>query len=152
MISTATAHSTLMEGSQGEEVTYLQQLLNSKSHATIAVDGYFGEETKQMVQIYQRNHGLVVDGIVGEKTWSSLEGNQVASPAQSLTHPTLMEGSSGSDVIYLQQLLNKKGRATIAVDGYFGSETKQMVEIYQRNHGLVVDGIVGSKTWSSLSS
>ena len=61
-----------MEGSQGEEVTYLQQLLNSKSHATIAVDGYFGEETKQMVQIYQRNHGLVVDGIVGQLSWSSL--------------------------------------------------------------------------------
>ena len=73
MASTTTAHSTLMEGSKGEEVTYLQQLLNKKSHATIAVDGYFGEETKQMVQIYQRNHGLVVDGIVGEKTWSSLE-------------------------------------------------------------------------------
>lgn len=152
MASTATAHSTLMEGSVGEEVTYLQQLLNKKSHATIAVDGYFGEETKQMVQIYQRNHGLVVDGIVGEKTWSSLEGNQVASAAQSLTHPTLMEGSSGDDVIYLQQLLNKKGRATIAVDGYFGSETKQMIQIYQRNHGLVVDGIVGQKTWNSLES
>ena len=152
MATTTTAHNTLMEGSIGEEVTYLQQLLNKKSHATIAVDGYFGEETKQMVQIYQRNHGLVVDGIVGEKTWSSLEGNQVASPSPTLTHPTLMEGSSGSDVIYLQQLLNKKSRATIAVDGYFGEETKQMVEIYQRNHGLVVDGIVGEKTWSSLEA
>jgi peptidoglycan hydrolase-like protein with peptidoglycan-binding domain len=152
MTSTATTHSTLMKGSVGEEVTYLQQLLNKKSHATIAVDGYFGEETKQMVQIYQRNHGLVVDGIVGEKTWSSLEGNQVASAAQSLTHSTLMEGSVGDEVTYLQQLLNKKSHATIAVDGYFGSETKQMVEIYQRNHGLVVDGIVGEKTWSSLES
>jgi len=152
MASTATAHSTLMSGSVGDEVTYLQQLLNQKSHATITVDGYFGEETKQMVEIYQRNHGLVVDGIVGEKTWSSLEGNRVASPALTLTHPTLMSGSSGSDVTYLQQLLNKKSRATIAVDGYFGSETKQMVEIYQRNHELVVDGIVGEKTWSSLES
>lgn len=73
MACTAAAHSTLMEGSVGEEVTYLQQLLNKKGRTTIAVDGYFGEETKQMVQIYQRNHGLVVDGIVGEKTWSSLE-------------------------------------------------------------------------------
>jgi peptidoglycan hydrolase-like protein with peptidoglycan-binding domain len=72
--------------------------------------------------------------------------------AGTTTHPTLMEGSSGDDVIYLQQLLNKKGRATIAVDGDFGAETKQMVEIYQRNHGLVVDGIVGQKTWNSLES
>jgi peptidoglycan hydrolase-like protein with peptidoglycan-binding domain len=152
MASTATAHSTLMSGSVGDEVTYLQQLLNKKSHATIAVDGYFGEETKQMVEIYQRNHGLEVDGIVGEKTWSSLEGNQAASDAPTVTHPTLMSGSSGDDVIYLQQLLNKKGRATIAVDGYFGEETKQMVEIHQRNHELVVDGIVGPQTWSSLES
>jgi peptidoglycan hydrolase-like protein with peptidoglycan-binding domain len=73
MASTVTAHSTLMSGSVGEEVTYLQQQLNSKSRATIAVDGYFGSETKQMVEIYQRNHGLVVDGIVGQKTWNSLE-------------------------------------------------------------------------------
>jgi g-D-glutamyl-meso-diaminopimelate peptidase len=72
--------------------------------------------------------------------------------AGTTTHPTLREGSSGDDVIYLQQLLNKKGRATITVDGYFGSETKQMVQIYQRNHGLEVDGIVGQKTWSSLES
>ncbi|HEY9728766.1 MAG TPA: peptidoglycan-binding protein [Chroococcales cyanobacterium] len=152
MASVATTHPTLMSGSVGEEVTYLQQLLNQKGRATIKVDGYFGDETKQMVEIYQRNHGLVVDGIVGQQTWSSLEGNQVASPAPTLTHPTLMEGSSGDDVIYLQQLLNKKGRATIAVDGYFGSSTKQMVEIHQRNHELVVDGIVGPQTWSSLES
>jgi peptidoglycan hydrolase-like protein with peptidoglycan-binding domain len=137
-----------MEGSQGEEVTYLQQLLNSKSHATIAVDGYFGSETKQMVEIYQRNHGLVVDGIVGQQTWSSLEGNKTASAVT--THPTLMEGSVGDEVTYLQELLNKKSRATIPVDGDFGPSTKQMVEIYQRNHGLVVDGIVGQLSWSSL--
>jgi peptidoglycan hydrolase-like protein with peptidoglycan-binding domain len=152
MASTTTVHNTLMEGSVGEEVTYLQQLLNKKSHATIVVDGYFGEETKQMVQIYQRNHGLKVDGIVGEKTWSSLEGNQTASAAPTLTKSTLMEGSVGDEVTYLQQLLNKKSRATIAVDGYFGSETKQMVQIYQQNYGLVVDGIVGEKTWNSLES
>ena len=150
MKSTATAHSTLMEGSVGEEVTYLQQLLNKKSRATIAVDGYFGAETKQMVEIYQRNHGFVVDGIVGPQTWNSLEGNQTANAAT--THPTLMEGSGGEEVTYLQQLLNKKSRATIAVDGYFGEETKQMVQIYQRNHGFVVDGIVGPQTWSSLEA
>jgi peptidoglycan hydrolase-like protein with peptidoglycan-binding domain len=141
-----------MSGSFGEEVTYLQQLLNSKSRATIAVDGYFGSETKQMVEIYQRNHGLVVDGIVGQQTWSSLEENQTASAAQEKSHSTLMSGSFGEEVTYLQQLLNSKSRATIAVDGYFGSETKQMVEIYQRNHGLEVDGIVGQKTWNSLES
>jgi peptidoglycan hydrolase-like protein with peptidoglycan-binding domain len=73
-MASTTSHPTLMEGSQGDEVIYLQQLLNKKSRATIAVDGDFGSETKQMVQIYQRNHGLVVDGIVGQKTWSSLEG------------------------------------------------------------------------------
>lgn len=72
MVSTASTHSTLMEGSHGEEVTYLQQRLNSKERATIAVDGYFGPETKEMVEIYQRHHGLVVDGIVGPQTWSSL--------------------------------------------------------------------------------
>jgi peptidoglycan hydrolase-like protein with peptidoglycan-binding domain len=49
----------------------------------------------------------------------------------------------------LQYLLNAHG-ARITVDGVFGSATEAAVRTYQRSHGLVADGIVGSATWSSV--
>ena len=38
------------------------------------VDGDFGVKTKAAVMAFQKAKGLVVDGIVGTKTWSKLLG------------------------------------------------------------------------------
>jgi len=57
-----------------------------------------------------------------------------------LAHPAM----SGDDVGIVQ-------RATGAVDDYlFGNKTRQAVEAFQRSHGLVVDGVVGPKTWAAI--
>lgn len=58
-------------------------------------------------------------------------------------------GSSGKDVLKLQQLLNQGGY-NIADDGIFGKETQDAVRDYQKKNGLTVDGIVGDKTWAVL--
>jgi N-acetylmuramoyl-L-alanine amidase len=47
---------------------YLQWRLN------ISVDGIFGSNTKKAVMAYQTARGLMVDGIVGNITWSKLIG------------------------------------------------------------------------------
>lgn len=56
------------------------------------------------------------------------------------------------DVAELQCLLNKKMYAGLPSNGYFGPKTETAVRTWQRNHGLVIDGIVGPKTWESLCS
>lgn len=58
--------------------------------------------------------------------------------------PTLRRGSSGPDVVILQQRLG------ISADGKFGPGTEASVKTFQRGHGLTADGIVGPKTWSAL--
>ena len=65
---------TLRKGSTDHDaVAYLQTLLNSpKLSYVIAVDGIFGPETEKTVMDFQRFHNLVVDGIVGQKTWRTL--------------------------------------------------------------------------------
>lgn len=57
---------TLRKGSKGEEVKRLQRLLN------LTDDGIFGPATEAAVKEYQKTHGLVADGIVGDKTWEAL--------------------------------------------------------------------------------
>ena len=54
--------------------------------------------------------------------------------------PTLQRGASGSFVLVVQAIIG------VAADGQFGSFTEAAVRQFQRDHGLVPDGIVGSKT------
>lgn len=63
---------------------------------------------------------------------------------------TLKFGNSGADVTYLQQRLTAKGYGVGAIDGKFGIKTLEAVKAFQAEHNLVVDGIVGAKTWAAL--
>lgn len=56
----------LKEGSKGQEVVELQLALG------ITADGVFGSGTKQSVMAYQREKGLMVDGLVGEQTLATI--------------------------------------------------------------------------------
>lgn len=58
-------------------------------------------------------------------------------------------GSTGRAVRESQQRLADRGWAVI-VDGVFGPGTDRVVRTYQKEHGLDVDGVVGSMTWLSL--
>lgn len=61
----------LRNGSQGDDVKYLQETLKGLGYA-IGVDGIFGQETDKAVREYQKKNGLSVDGIVGPQTWAKL--------------------------------------------------------------------------------
>lgn len=57
---------TVKYGAKGNITRIIQEILG------ISVDGIFGSQTLQSVKDFQQKHGLVIDGIVGEKTWSKL--------------------------------------------------------------------------------
>jgi len=64
-----------------------------------------------------------------------------------LTLRRAMSGAAVTDAI--TQLQTKLG---INADGKFGPKTEAVVRVFQRNHNLVPDGIVGPKTWTALDA
>lgn len=67
-------------------------------------------------------------------------------------HPTLRKGSAGECVKELQELLIKAGYSCgkYGSDGRFGDGTLEAVKAFQADRGLIVDGVVGTKTWAEL--
>ena len=65
--------SYLEELSSGDEVRYLQGVLAVKAHATLKVDGNFGEETMNVVIAFQGINGLPATGIVDDATWAKID-------------------------------------------------------------------------------
>ncbi|HEY9726930.1 MAG TPA: N-acetylmuramoyl-L-alanine amidase [Chroococcales cyanobacterium] len=63
----------------------------------------------------------------------------------------LQEGATGSEVKQLQERLQKLGFNPGAPDGAFGPATKAAVMAFQKAQGIVADGIVGDKTWTTLN-
>jgi len=60
-------------------------------------------------------------------------------------------GSTGPDVVALQQALAKAGFDPGGSDGAFGPGTESAVEAFQRSAGIAADGVVGPQTAASLS-
>lgn len=53
-------------------VKYIQKYLNSLGYNCGEVDGIFGNNTKNAVMKWQKDNKLVVDGIIGVKSWKKL--------------------------------------------------------------------------------
>ena len=71
-------------------------------------------------------------------------------PPPPTVRPTLREGSRGDAVVELQMMLISLGYNPGSTSGIFGPLTNTAVRSFQRDNGLVVDGIVGPITWAAL--
>ncbi|MCC2280348.1 helix-turn-helix domain-containing protein [Streptomyces sp. ET3-23] len=69
----------------------------------------------------------------------------------SATRTALMEtNSTGWEIVEAQCLLKYHGYDPGAADGAYGERSKSAAEHFQKDHDLVVDGIVGPDTWKEL--
>jgi len=72
---------TLRKGDRSDEVAELQQSLNrlgvrDASGNRLAEDGKFGDNTREAVLAFQKQHGLKEDGLVGRQTLGRIEQAQ----------------------------------------------------------------------------
>jgi hypothetical protein len=142
----------LQRGSKGEEVKKVQSVVGA------VADGVFDAQTEQAVKAWQASKDLHVDGIIGPSSWQHVVDDYAnltsGAPApdlhteakDSLAYPgtPVKVGDRSESVKPVQAKVGSK------VDGWFGPATKRRVMQWQRNNDLIVDGIVGPKTWAAM--
>ena len=91
------------------------------------------------------------------KTWGEIKGIEYGETAEIEETPVFTrelqyksEMMRGEDVRALQSLLTKAGQKPGAIDGIFGTNTRDAVKSFQRERRLSVDGIAGEKTVEAL--
>ncbi len=144
--------STLRYGSEGNEVTTLQNRLIALGYLAGSADGKFGRDTKSAVIAFQKANGLSADGVVGTDTSAKLYASDVVSNTVSSTQ-TLRVGAVSDAVRDMQNRLITLGYLENGeADGKFGVKTSLALIEFQKANGLSADGIAGTKTFAKLNS
>ncbi|WP_416729666.1 peptidoglycan-binding protein [Fictibacillus sp. JL2B1089] len=168
---------TLKQGNSHSDVKELQSILKSKGyfhyHETTT---YFGPITKKAVMEFQKANGLVVDGVVGKKTYGKLLQKTHQEEAPSLNKPSVQKPSvpkptipstkpasssttskvlklntTGPEVKKLQTDLKTLGFFTFyKTTDFYGTITTEAVRKFQINQKLTATGTADQVTLNQI--
>lgn len=142
----------------------------------LPVNGIIDAQTRSAIRDFQRQEGLIVDGIAGPSTRDALvsarrrpsaqekpaaNGDQAPDGAEEemflgsvwdfLTGSKgQVDRSSPEYIRWVQRSLNQIVGAGLTVDGISGKKTRSAIRDFQGKQGLAVDGIVGQNTEKAL--
>lgn len=113
--------------------------------------GLFDVLTEGINEEYNLRRGDILVGKPASHTVMVLD-NGTGVPLHIQTRRTLRKGMKGSDVLFMQKILNELGYnlGRYGCDSDFGSDTEKALKMFQLEKGLVADGICGTKTWLML--
>ncbi len=145
----------LRRGDVGPDVAEIRSLLVGLGLLTMpngsesGQDVVFDAEIEHAVRTFQQRRGLITDGIVGPATYRSLRGASYHLGSRPLAY--LMSSQvHGDDVFALQERLTELGYDGGRPDGVFGPRTEQALRSFQRDYGLLIDGMCGAATVRAL--
>lgn len=133
-------------GDRGPAVEDVQRRLRLLGYdlGPTGIDGVFFGRTAEAVRAFQTAADLAEDALVGDETWSALVDATFTLGDRMLY--LRLPHFHGNDVRVLQQALNALGFACGQPDAIFGAFTERALAEFQRNSGLVADGIAGDET------
>jgi peptidoglycan hydrolase-like protein with peptidoglycan-binding domain len=98
---------------------------------------------------YSPHCDLAMDRYAGNGWWVSLPAVETRTDSRHFAC-YLKQGDRSTGVKALQQSLRSCYRASVAVDGYYGPQTKAALERVQRLHGVRADGVYGPATMKAM--
>jgi peptidoglycan hydrolase-like protein with peptidoglycan-binding domain len=140
----------LQVGSKGDKVKEVQGIVGATQ------DGDYGPKTEAAVKKWQAEHDQYVDGIWGpgsqshyencDHTTAEAKGPAEKAPEATVPFPgeNIRRGSRGKYAKMVQAVIGAKQ------DGWIGPASERRIKAWQRNNGLLADGIVGPKTWAKM--
>ncbi|UQX88543.1 N-acetylmuramoyl-L-alanine amidase [Jatrophihabitans telluris] len=113
------------------------------------VEDLFDPATETAVRALQQRRGLTIDGVIGPETLRALQGARWRLGDRTLGH-NATTSLFGDDVIELQRQLLEIGFNAGRLDGNFGPTTADALRSFQRDMGLLADGVCGPQTLRAL--
>ena len=141
-------------GDSGSDVEEIQRIVGFSGKG---ITGVYDEATLEVVKKWQKDKGLVSDGLFGEKSLSKSYGRYSFDLSESGNGRYFKIGDTGDSVMEIQRFLvsngyfsqtyvNNAGNTVSSDDGIFGSRTQIAIKNWQKDNGLVSDGLFGENS------
>ncbi len=155
----------------------IQIHLNSRGYDVGGIDGKMGPKTRAAIKSFQKDEGLSVDGIAGKNTQRALQIEKPLEPIITTVlddidpsapapddsrfisnpldefMPNLNVGSIRDiklDTTAIQTKLSDLGYDVGEIDGKMGKRTRKAIREFQKDKGLMADGVVGPDTTEAM--
>lgn len=147
-------------GTRGPGVCALQARLQELGCCErTKITGFFDDETRDALLVFQRKAGLPETGKADPATlWELFGVSMTPGPDPAYSYDamridiTLRKGRSGDDVRDMQTALAQKGYYMGPINGVYDSDTLRAVTAFQRDMDLRPSGLAGNYTLCALYS
>ena len=158
-IAGTTTYTLLQNGSDGDQVTALQEALIELGFLSGSADGIYGSGTASAVMAFQKKNGYPVTGYADANLQALIFNgtplNASGKKTEVKTLPVLdglnvRSGDKGVIVRKIQTQLKALGYYTGTISGTYDSKTVTAVKSFQSKNGLTADGVCGANTQALL--
>jgi N-acetylmuramoyl-L-alanine amidase len=142
----------IRRGDRGHAVVEIRAILTTLElldDPATDIDAVYDAAVERAVRAFQQARGLTVTGEVNEETWQALDASRWSLGSRVLAHEQ-PQPLFGDDVRQLQERLLELGYDLGRADSIFGRRTAAALARFQREVGLVADGVCGPQTIAAL--
>ena len=129
----------------------IQQFLSNNGFNPGPIDGQSGPKTKNAIISFQKENGLLADGIAGNKTKAAMRA-YTGCKSENFCVPRDNSSAKLDSIADVQTYLANNGFNPGIIDGKMGSYTREAIKAFQRKVGLIPDGVAGARTKSEMKS
>ena len=129
----------------------IQQFLSNNGFNPGPIDGQSGPKTKNAIISFQKENGLLADGIAGNKTKAAMRA-YTGCKSDNFCVARDNRSAKLDSIADVQTYLANNGFNPGIIDGKMGSYTREAIKAFQRKVGLIPDGVAGARTKSEMKS